>query len=189
MFYKILSSRHNKLSFLDEEEDSGVIISKKAKRKGSFLIHIAITEEGKESTKPKLSLFSNKRVKKTSDPTESSTDINNLIEKKKFKNFGKDPLVNTSFLKDEDKLIEDEIRKKAERNKVRHSDFIHRRYWKLWRKDSSWSNSDTRISTAAGLREALSLRKEIQSEISSRSDLRDSLKPMKHLREQLLIRL
>lgn len=45
--------------------------------------------------------------------------MDEIIEKKKFKNFGKDPKVNTSFLKDEDKIIEDEIRRKGERNKVR----------------------------------------------------------------------
>jgi hypothetical protein len=56
---------------------------------------------------------------KNSDLAENNISMDEIIEKKKFKNFGKDPKVNTSFLKDEDKIIEDEIRRKGERNKVR----------------------------------------------------------------------
>lgn len=59
-----------------------------------------------------ISLF-NKKKPKLDEEEEEEEDF-------KYKGFKKDPSVNTSFLKDEEKEIEDEIRKKAETNRVNH---------------------------------------------------------------------
>jgi len=83
------------LSFLDEEEESLVKVPKKKKK------------QKKEGSK--ISLFSNKRFKESQDEKEEQVE---------YKGFGKDPSVNTSFLKDEEKEIEEEIHKKAEINRL-----------------------------------------------------------------------
>ena len=68
-----------------------------------------------ETTKTtgKVSLFRNK-LQKISDDREDT----DYIQKRNIKGFGKDPEVNTSFLPDEDKEVEEEIKKQKLMNKV-----------------------------------------------------------------------
>lgn len=74
-------------------------------------------EQAKQEEKPtktKVSLFSHKRTKveESEANLEVEDQINEYTTKRKLKNFGKNPDVNTSFLKDEDREFEDEIKKK-----------------------------------------------------------------------------
>lgn len=94
------------MSFLDDEddgeEDVADMITKKSK------------PNQKSKEKGKISLFGSKRAK----IEEEDTKPTEYLEKRKAKSFGKNPEVNTSFLKDEDKEIQEEITKKKLMNKV-----------------------------------------------------------------------
>lgn len=85
-------------------------------------------EEDKEKTtgKPKVSLFGNKRAK--TDENSESLIPPEVIEKRRLKSFGKNPEVNTSFLKDEEKDLEETIKKKKLMNQVSIADLNYSLY-------------------------------------------------------------
>lgn len=89
------------LSFIDEEQEDD-------KNPQIFASKPAGVKLG-----GKVSLFGNK-MQKVADEGEEA----DYIAKRKVKGFGKDPEVNTSFLPDEDKDVEDEIKKQKLMNKV-----------------------------------------------------------------------
>jgi hypothetical protein len=106
---------------LIDEEDDGEFVPKKKALKAS------IAAKTEQKTKPTLSLFSHKSSK--SEEKESDEDF---VTKRKLKSFGKNPDVNTSFLRDED--IEKEIQKKKLLNQFikthmeSRQDFLRVRY-------------------------------------------------------------
>mmetsp|Transcript_15648 Transcript_15648/g.13692 ORF Transcript_15648/g.13692 Transcript_15648/m.13692 type:complete len:219 (+) Transcript_15648:162-818(+) len=98
-------TKSSKLSFLDDEEEEIDIPSKKSKKDISK----------SKATKSKISLFGNKRFK---EKDSSTPEI--IIKSQRIM---KDPSVNTSFLKDEEKDMVEEIKRKAKVNKLIHKNF------------------------------------------------------------------
>ena len=84
------------MSFIDDDQEEDTIKPvKQAKPDDEYV-----------KPREKVSLFGSKLQKISDDKDESD-----YIQKRKVKGFGKDPGVNTSFLPDEDKEIEEEIKK------------------------------------------------------------------------------
>lgn len=137
-FPDIIKSKFNHWNIIDEEQLNIVVKPKiKLAKHEETSIDEEQAKQEEKPTKTKVSLFSHKRTKveESEANLEGEDQINEYTTKRKLKNFGKNPDVNTSFLKDEDREFEDEIKKKKLMNEFilthmeRRKELLRVKYW------------------------------------------------------------